>query len=140
MTTPNEDALPNWARACKTTFLLQPSSAASERAFSILSVFQRPSLQDYIEASVMLQYNSHHYILYMPTLLLFQEILWKALQVHSFSSIVPYTLFWLTIPVPCVFSPILSLSCYNHVLLQASISTIFPISFCSNFPSNIEIS
>jgi len=42
--------------------LIQPSSAAAELAFSILSNSftnrQEHSLKDYIETSVMLQYNS----------------------------------------------------------------------------------
>ena len=42
--------------------LVQPSSAAAERAFSILSNSftdtQRSSLEDYIEISIMIQYNN----------------------------------------------------------------------------------
>jgi hypothetical protein len=57
----HEDTLPNWASACKTTLLVQPSSAAAERAFSILSNCfskkQTHSLQDYIETSVMLLHS-----------------------------------------------------------------------------------
>ena len=49
------------AGACKNVLLIQPSSAAAERAFSILcnsfGERQESSLQDYIECSIMLQYN-----------------------------------------------------------------------------------
>ena len=42
--------------------LVQPSSAAAERVFSILqssfAMQQQSSLEDYVEVSVMLQYNS----------------------------------------------------------------------------------
>ena len=58
----NEEVLPNWSGACKKVLLVQPSSAAAERVFSILSNCftdrQEHSLKDYIETSVMLQYNS----------------------------------------------------------------------------------
>ena len=33
----HEDDLPNWARSCKMVLLVQPSSAAAERAFSLLA-------------------------------------------------------------------------------------------------------
>ena len=52
-----EWALTFWI-ALATSF--QPSSAAAERVFSILQRFtaqQQSSLEDYIELSVMLQYN-----------------------------------------------------------------------------------
>ena len=53
--------LPNWSAAAKKIILIQPSSAAAERVFSLLkSSFgeqQDMALQDYIEASIMLQYN-----------------------------------------------------------------------------------
>ena len=49
---------------CKNVLLVQPSSAAAERVFSILSSSfterQTSSLEDYIETSVMLQYNNSH--------------------------------------------------------------------------------
>ena len=55
--------LPNWSSAARKVALVQPSSAAAERVFSILnSTFgaqQEQSLQDYIESSLMLQYNKH---------------------------------------------------------------------------------
>ena len=51
---------PKWADAFRYILLVQPSSAAAERVFSILQGFtaqQQSSLEDYIELSVMLQYN-----------------------------------------------------------------------------------
>ena len=45
---------------CKTALLIQPSSAAAERVFSLLNSFkenQARALEDYIETSIMLQYN-----------------------------------------------------------------------------------
>ena len=51
--------LPKWANAFKKVLLVQPSSAAAERVFSILQRFtaqQQSSLEDYIEHSVMLQF------------------------------------------------------------------------------------
>ena len=46
---------------CKTALLIQPSSAAAERVFSLLnSSFkenQARALEDYIETSIILQYN-----------------------------------------------------------------------------------
>ena len=57
-----ERELPKWSNACKLALLVQPSSAAAERVFSILSNCfrdqQMRSLEDYIETSVILQYNS----------------------------------------------------------------------------------
>ena len=53
--------LPKWAGAFKYIILVQPSSAAAERVFSILQRFtaqQESSLEDYVELSVMLQYNT----------------------------------------------------------------------------------
>ncbi len=53
--------LPFWSSACKSILLLQPSSAAAERVFSLLNNSfkeqQYSSLEDYIETSIMLQYN-----------------------------------------------------------------------------------
>ena len=58
----NADELPNWSSAARKVLVLQPSSAASERVFSLLkssfSEQQENSLQDYIETSLMLQYNN----------------------------------------------------------------------------------
>ena len=55
--------LPKWANAFRLVLLVQPSSAAAERVFSILQRFtaqQQSSLEDYLELSVMLQYNLAH--------------------------------------------------------------------------------
>jgi hypothetical protein len=55
------EQLPNWSSAVKKVLLVQPSSAAAERAFSILNASfndqQHHALSDYLQASVMLQYN-----------------------------------------------------------------------------------
>ena len=56
----NSDLVPHWSLAAQRIFLIQPSSAASERVFSILnrlSDMQANSLEDYVESMVMLQYN-----------------------------------------------------------------------------------
>ena len=54
--------LPLWAAAVKKILVVQPSSAAVERVFSMLNnAFkdqQHNSLQDYLEASIMLRYNN----------------------------------------------------------------------------------
>ncbi len=59
----DKTALPNWSDAAKKSLLVQPSSAASERVFSILNnTFgpkQNNTLEDYIESCIMLQYNNH---------------------------------------------------------------------------------
>ena len=55
--------LPKWANAFRLVLLVQPSSAAAERVFSIVQRFtaqQQSSLEDYLELSVMLQYNLAH--------------------------------------------------------------------------------
>ena len=56
-----ETSLPNWCAVVKKILLVQPSSAALEQVFFLLnSGFGdqwEQSLQDYIEASVMLRYN-----------------------------------------------------------------------------------
>ena len=58
----HERDLPTWAKAARHVLLVQPSSAASERVFSLLrnsfGERQNSSLQDYIETSLMLQYNN----------------------------------------------------------------------------------
>ena len=58
----HENDLPTWAKAARHVLLVQPSSAASERVFSLLknsfTERQNSSLQDYIETSLMLQYNN----------------------------------------------------------------------------------
>ena len=55
-------SLLSWVKALKLVLLVQPSSAAAERVFSILSSSfnsrQESSLEDYIQFSVMMQYNS----------------------------------------------------------------------------------
>lgn len=51
--------LPKWADAFRYIVLVQPSSAAAERVFSIqFTAQQQSSLDDYVELSVMLQYNT----------------------------------------------------------------------------------
>ncbi|PFX15796.1 hypothetical protein AWC38_SpisGene19965 [Stylophora pistillata] len=56
----HEQEIPNWTKACKKILLIQPSSAASE-VFSLLENSfpdnQACALEDYIEASSMLQCN-----------------------------------------------------------------------------------
>ena len=53
--------LPHWSQACKFITLIQPSSAAAERVFSLLANSfnnnQESALKDYIQTFVMLQYN-----------------------------------------------------------------------------------
>ena len=55
-----EDELPFWSKAVKKV-LLQPSSAAAERVFSLLNAYfafqQEAAMADYLQASVILQYN-----------------------------------------------------------------------------------
>ena len=57
----NASSLPNWSSAARRILLIQPSSAAAERVFSLLKASfgeqQDSSLQDYVETSLMLQYN-----------------------------------------------------------------------------------
>ena len=57
----HSEDLPNWSSAAQMVVLVQPSSAAVQRVFSILKAsfghLQDNSLQDYIESSLMLQYN-----------------------------------------------------------------------------------
>ena len=57
-----KSTLSHWASVAKRILTVQPSSAAVERVFSFLnSSFgeqQEQAVQDYIEASVMLRYNS----------------------------------------------------------------------------------
>ena len=53
--------LPNWASALRQVLLIQPSSAEVERVFSLLAcsfgASLESALQDYLEVSLMLQYN-----------------------------------------------------------------------------------
>ena len=55
--------LPHWSTAASDVFLLQPSSVAAQRVFSLLKASFGPqqdtTLNDYIQASLMLQYNKH---------------------------------------------------------------------------------
>lgn len=57
----HENEISTWSTACKHILLVQPSSAAAERVFSLLqnsfTKRQQSSLDDYISLSVMLQYN-----------------------------------------------------------------------------------
>lgn len=57
----HEEQLPRWASAVKQVILVQPSSATSERAFLILEASfneqQNCALVDYLQASLMSQYN-----------------------------------------------------------------------------------
>lgn len=54
--------IPKWKEAAAKVLLLQPSSAAAERVFSLLKNSfgdqQLKSLEDYIEASLVIQYNN----------------------------------------------------------------------------------
>lgn len=52
----NNELLPNWSAAAKKALLMQPSSASSERVFSLLHEHDSAP-EDYAEASVILQYN-----------------------------------------------------------------------------------
>ena len=67
----HKDTLPAWTAAARQVLLAQPSSAASECVFSLLTNSfgerQQSSLQDYIEASMMLQYNKHklYFVMFM---------------------------------------------------------------------------
>lgn len=58
----DEQDLPYWSSALKDILLVKPSSAAFERVFSLLQHSfnnqQYSSLEDYIEVSLMLQYNN----------------------------------------------------------------------------------
>ena len=58
----HETDLPKWSGAARKIVLVQPSSTAAERVFSILHCSfgdkQQHALEDYIEASVQLQYNN----------------------------------------------------------------------------------
>ena len=59
----HSETLPHWSAAASTVLLVQPSSAAAERVFSLLKFSfgdqQETTLQDYIETSLMLQFNGH---------------------------------------------------------------------------------
>ena len=57
----HEESLPYWTAAFRKVLLVQPSSAAAERVFSLMKATftdqQDCALQDYLEVSLMLQYN-----------------------------------------------------------------------------------
>ena len=57
----HEQELPHWCAAFKLVLVVQPSSAAAERVFSLLqnsfNQGQSSSLEDYTETLIMLQYN-----------------------------------------------------------------------------------
>jgi hypothetical protein len=57
----NAPELPKWSVAARKIFLIHPSSAVSERVFSLLKNYfgaqQDNALKDYVEASLMLQFN-----------------------------------------------------------------------------------
>ena len=57
----NAPVLPRWSSAARKILLVQPSSAAAERVFFLLKASfgeqQDSCLQDYVEASLMLQFN-----------------------------------------------------------------------------------
>ena len=58
----HRDTLPHWVALVRKLLLIQPSSAAAERVFSVLSTLsaqQEGALEDYIEASVMIRYNNN---------------------------------------------------------------------------------
>ena len=59
----NSSSLPKWSAAARKILLIQPSSAAAEWVFSLLkasfSEQQQHALNDYVETSIMLQYNKH---------------------------------------------------------------------------------
>ena len=61
----HSNELPHWSAAVQDVVLVQPSFAAAERVFSfLLGSFdpqQDNALNDYIQASLMLQYNSRSY-------------------------------------------------------------------------------
>ena len=53
--------MPTWRKAAKIVFAIPPTSAASERVFSLLEAMfgkdQDASLSDLIQAALMLRYN-----------------------------------------------------------------------------------
>ena len=57
----NHPTIPTWAKAARIVFAMTPSSAASERVFSLVeSMFgkdQLSNLADQLQGSVMLRYN-----------------------------------------------------------------------------------
>lgn len=62
----NASELPHWSSATANIVLIQPTSAASERVFSLLNNFsdkQSTALVDYIEVSLMLQFNNKELVM-----------------------------------------------------------------------------
>ena len=57
----NETVLPNWGGAAKKALLVQPSSAASERVFSLLNNTFGNSLEDYVESCSIIIGNYYIY-------------------------------------------------------------------------------
>ena len=59
----NSTTLPHWSALACQVLLVQPSSAAEERVFSLpansFGDQQTNALQDYVKTSIMLQYNKH---------------------------------------------------------------------------------
>ena len=57
----NNPAFPTWAKAARVVFAMAPSSAASERVFSLVNQMFNPqqitALADFIQGSLMLRYN-----------------------------------------------------------------------------------
>ena len=57
----HSDDLPCWSAVAGKLLLVQPSSAAAERVFSLLQnsfgSYEDAACTDYIQASIMLQYN-----------------------------------------------------------------------------------
>ena len=55
--------LPSWSSAVRKLIIVQPSSATAERVFSLLVTMfgdqQNETLEDYIEAALMLRVNNH---------------------------------------------------------------------------------
>ena len=55
----NANSVPHWAAAARTVLLVQPSSAASERGFSLLNTFterQESALKDYLKVTIICGY------------------------------------------------------------------------------------
>ena len=60
----NNPTIPTWAKAARIIFAMTPSSAASERVFSLVECMfgkdQLSSLADQLQGAVMLKYNKRH--------------------------------------------------------------------------------
>ena len=59
----NSGSLPKWSAELRKVLLIQPSSAVAGRVFSLLKASfsdqQQLALNDYVETSIMFQYNKH---------------------------------------------------------------------------------